>query len=76
MSAIHCSHFLPNLELNHLKTIISLGGKNDSFKKNVFYQKLSPSNAQFLNRSFSIDTRTILVNGAELYGHITSLEKM
>lgn len=25
--------------------------------------------------NFSTDTRTILVNGAELYGHITSLEK-
>ena len=41
-------------------------------KENVFYQKLNPSNAQFLNRSFSIDTKTILVNGAVvLTYHIT-----
>ena len=73
MSTFHYPHFLPNLEPNHLKTIISLVGKKMTpLKENVFYQKLSPSNAQFLNRSFSIDTKTILVNGAVvLTYHIT-----
>lgn len=64
MSATHYPYFLPNLELYHLKTIISLGKKCLLSKKMYSIKNWVQAIAQFLNRPLDPTTRTILINAA------------